>query len=273
MKRFLFILTISLSGVLNAQDYTWKAVSIDASRTGCVTPTIDNVKDAIGEFDGNTFVAPNGRRFAKSTATAKTARHILDAQPAMARVKEIVGYSPEMMEKAYPESTLSNWAVDIIMESVQKLSGKPVQMGILNFGGIRAAIPQGDVTLDDMQSIFPFKNYVVYLDIKGSELRKILEKMAQGHFQALGGVRVISENHQLVSAEIGGEPIDDDKVYGVASISFLLNGGDGLFLADAAQSVQHFDVTIIDAIMEFVQAEKVAGRPLTKKLDGRVIVR
>ena len=267
-------MAILLSASLGAQDYKWKAVKMDASRTGCVTPMTDNIKEAIGEFDGDTFVAPNGKRFGKKTATAKTARHILDAQPAMAKVKEVVGYAPKIMGKGFPEGELSNWAVDIIMSSAQELSGKQVHMGVLNFGGIRADIPQGDVTLDDMQSIFPFRNHVVYLEMKGSEVRKLLEDMAAGHFQVLGGVKVIAENRQLVSAEVGGAPIDDDKVYGVATISFLLKGGDGLALEDMSMSVQHFkEVDVIDAIMAFVRAEKAAGRPLTKELDGRVIVR
>ena len=274
MKKFLFILVILLSASLSAQDYKWKAVKMDASRTGCITPMTDNIKEAIGEFDGETFVAPNGKRFGKKSATAKTARHILDAQPTMAKVKEVVGYAPKMMGKGFPEGELSNWAIDIIMESVQELSGKPVHMGVLNFGGIKADIPQGDVTLDDMQSIFPFKNHVVYLEIKGSEVRKLLEDMAAGRFQVLGGVKVVAENRQLVSAEVGGAPIEDDKVYGVATISFLLNGGDGLALEDISMSVQHFkEVDVIDAVMAFVREEKAAGRPLTKELDGRVIVR
>jgi hypothetical protein len=110
--------------------------------------------------------------------------------------------------------------------------------------------------------------------MKGSEVRRLLEDMAAGRFQVLGGVKVVAENRQLVSAEVAGAPIDDDKVYGVATISFLLKGGDGLALEDISMSVQHFEeVDIIDAIMDFVRAEKAAGRPLTKELDGRVIVR
>ena len=50
--------------------------------------------------------------------------------------------------------------------------------------------------------------------------------------------------------------------------------GDGLALEDISMSVQNFtEVDVIDAIMEFVREEKAAGRPLTKELDGRVIVR
>lgn len=273
MKNYIFLLIILLSASLSAQTYSWKAVSMDGSRTGCTTPMADNVKQALGEVESGNYLAPNGKVFKKKSATAQTAQIVIEAQPVMARVKEVVGYSPEALGKGYPESKLSNWAVDIIMDQVQKVSGKPVHMGVLNFGGIRANMPQGDVILDDMQSMFPFKNHIVYLEMMGCEIRRILEHMAARRFQVLGGVRVVAEGGQLVSVEIDGAPLDDEKVYGVASISFLLRGGDGIALEESALTVQNFDVDIIDAIMNHVYAEKAAGRPLTAELDGRVIVR
>ena len=98
--------------------------------------------------------------------------------------------------------------------------------------------------------------------------------MAEGRFQVLGGVRVVAENGKLVSAEIGGEPLQDDKVYGLATISFLLSGGDGLTLEQNALSITVFDnVDIIDAVLEYVNAETAAGRPITYETDGRVVVK
>lgn len=273
MKKYIFIFALLLSATLNAQEYTWKAVKMDASRTGCITPMGDNLKEAIGVFEGGNYIAPNGKKFNKKSATAQVAQFVYDAQPVMAKVKEVVGYSPESLRKGYPESKLSNWSVDIIMEQTRKIAGKPVHMGILNFGGIRANMPEGDVILDDMKSMFPFKNQIVYLEMKGSEVRRLLEQMAATRFQVLGGVRVVAEGGTLVSAEVGGAPIDDEKIYGVASISFLLHGGDGLSLADSAMMVENLDVDIIEAIMAHVYAEKAAGRPLTAELDGRVTVR
>ena len=272
MKKLFIILAVLLSATLNAQEYNWKAVKMDASRTGCITPMGDNLKEAIGEFEDGTYTAPNGKVFKKKSATAQVAQLVYDAQPVMAKVKEIVGYSPEALRKGYPESKLSNWSVDIIMEQTQKIAGKPVHMGILNFGGIRANMPEGDVILDDMKSMFPFKNQIAYLKMKGSEVRKILEMMAETRFQVLGGVRVVAEGGKLVSAEVAGAPIDDDKVYGVASISFLLHGGDGLSLADFAITVNNLEVDIIDAVMAHVYAAKAASSPLTAELDGRVTI-
>jgi 2',3'-cyclic-nucleotide 2'-phosphodiesterase (5'-nucleotidase family) len=115
----------------------------------------------------------------------------------------------------YPESALSNWFIDILMARTEELAGRKVDVGIGNFGGIRIDMPQGDIILDDMLSMFPFKNQLVYVEHTGKQIRSILEEMAAGRFQVLGGVRVVAENGRLVSAEIAGEPIDDDKTYTV----------------------------------------------------------
>lgn len=275
MNKFIaFVLLSLLCFSAAAQDYTWRAVKMDGSRTGTASPSRDNVKESLGVYKAGKYTAPNGTVHGRRSATARTARIVLDAQPAMARVKDVIGYSPAVMEAYFPESALSNWFVDVLMAKVEKLSGKKVDIGIANFGGIRVDMPQGDIILDDMLSMFPFKNQLVYVEHTGKEIRNILESMAAGRFQVLGGVRVVADGGKLVSAEIGGEPIDDDRIYGLATISFLLSGGDGLTLEQNARSVTVYkDVDVIDAILEHVYAETAAGRPIEYKADGRVVVK
>jgi hypothetical protein len=59
---------------------------------------------------------------------------------------------------------------------------------------------------------------------------------------------------------VGGEPLQDDKVYGVATISFLLNGGDGLTLADGASNLQHYDIYVNEAILEHLATLNAEGK-------------
>ena len=275
MKKLAVIVAVALAALqVQAQEYRWKHSLMDGSRTGCEAPAKDNVDEALGTFKGGRYIAPNGKTYRKNSIVGRTARIVKDAQPAMARVKDVIGYSTNAMDVSYPESALSDWFVDIIMAKTEKLAGKKVDIGVVNFGGIRIDMPQGDIILDDMLSMFPFKNQLVYVEHTGKQIRTILEKMAADRFQVLGGVRVVAEGGKLLSAEIGGEPIDDDKVYGLATITFLLEGGDGLTLAENALSVTAFeDEDIIDAVLEFVYAETAAGRPIEYQTDGRVVIK
>lgn len=275
MRKLAVIVAVALAALqAQAQEYRWKHSLMDGSRTGCEAPAKDNVDEALGTFKGGRYIAPNGKTYRKNSIVGRTARIVKDAQPAMARVKDVIGYSTNAMDVSYPESALSDWFVDIIMAKTEKLAGKKVDIGVVNFGGIRIDMPQGDIILDDMLSMFPFKNQLVYVEHTGKQIRTILEKMAADRFQVLGGVRVVAEGGKLLSAEIGGEPIDDDKVYGLATITFLLEGGDGLTLAENALSVTAFEEEdIIDAVLEFVYAETAAGRPIEYKTDGRVVIK
>lgn len=274
MKKLIICpLLLAMALVASAQEYEWEAVELDGSLTGVVSPSKDNVAETTGYFEGRHYVAPNGTTFRKNSIVGKTARAVIDAQPAMARVKDVIGYSTEAMSATYPESALSNWFIDLLMAKTEKLAGRKVHIGVANFGGIRVDMPKGDIILDDMLSMFPFKNQLVYVEHTGKQIRAILEDMAANKFEVLGGVRIVAEGGRLVTAEIAGEPIDDDRIYGVATISFLLEGGDGLTLKENAVSVTSFpEVDIIDAVLEFVYAETAAGRPIEYKADGRVKV-
>ena len=60
----------------------------------------------------------------------------------------------------------------------------------------------------------------------------------------------------------------------MATISFLLEGGDGLALGHNALSVTVFEnEDIIDAVLEYVYGETAADRPIQYEADGRVVVK
>ncbi len=272
MKKFILVLTcLGLALGTFAQNYKWQRTAMDGSRTGVVSPSADNVKEALGEVKGKKYHAPSGKVY-KGT-TAEVAKLIIDAQSEMAAVKKVIGYSPAVMEKYGPESELSNFTVDVIMDRVGKEMGKKIDVGITNFGGIRVDMPKGDIIVDDIMSMFPFKNNIVYVEVKGSRLREVLEGMAAKRVEVLGGMKVVIENRKLVSVTIGGEPLKDDKIYSMATITFLLHGGDRLYLGEGMETVKELEVSIYDAMSEYIIAETAAGRPIVGKKDGRVVIK
>lgn len=265
VKAKVIILCLSLVAVSGyAQDYKWTSVSMDGSRTGCVSTSRDNVEEALGEImDDGTYKAPNGKKYRPGSAAADVASIVLAAQPRMSRVKTVIAYSEDEMNTAKHETPLSNWFVGIVMDKVSALSGRKVDVGICNFGGVRANMPEGDVMLDDILSMFPFKNNIVYLELSGSELRKIFETMAATRFQAIGGVEIVAEGGKIVRALIGGKPIEDDRLYGVATISFLLYGGDSLTLAENAVNMTIYDVLVVDVALEHIASLNAEGKNIT----------
>lgn len=273
-KLIVFLLCVgTLSGY--AQSYEWSCAEIDGSMTGCAAPDHENLPATLGLFlDNGDFRAPNGKVFKAGTSTADVAAVVAAAQPKMQKVKTVIAYSEdEMVASKSHETALSNWFVQIVTDKVAELSGKKIDVGICNHGGIRTDMPKGNVILDDILSMFPFKNNVVYLEHKGSELRKIFEAMAATYFQAIGGVEIVAEGGKLKKVLIGGEPLDDDRTYTVATISFLLYGGDSLTLAKNAENLKVYDVQIVEAVLEYIDALKAKGENIVAPKVTHVIVK
>lgn len=271
MKKILILVLALLPVVCGARDFKWTRVQVDGSRTGVTAATADNVPTALGTVSVWGYTAPNGVAF-RCGATPRVAKLLIDAQVQMADVKQVVGYAPEAMVRKQPECALSDWYVDELMRACAERAGKHVSVGITNFGGIRVDMPEGTVLKDDILSMFPFKNYLCYVELRGKEVRALLEQFAATSWQVVGGARCVVKDGKLVSALVDGKPIDDSAIYGVATISFLLNGGDDVFVARDAVSLEEYkDVNIIDVMLPYVLRLTEAGQPIEYKTDGRIV--
>lgn len=272
MKNYL-ILALALGLLAQpamAFGFKWKSVLSDGSRTGVTAPLADNVDKALGHFEGRTYVAPNGRRFPKRSSAAKAAKLMIEAQPAIADLKEVVGYCPEGMVRKGDEATLELWVVDMMMEATEKAAGKKVDIGIMNHGGIRVDMPQGDVLKDDIMSMLPFKNYLCYLTMSGENLISFFNSMAD-HMQIVGGAKVTLQDGKVKELLIGGQPVERGKTYGIATIDFLLDGGDDIFVARDADSLVQTDVMIFDAANAYLKAIASEGKMIEKEFENRVV--
>ena len=252
--------------------YDWEKFGIDGHRTGVTVPAADNIPQALGTIspDG-TYNAPNGRVF-KGGSTPEVASLLMEVQPGLAALKEVVAISPQGLSVYPPESPLSNFIVDNLARDVAEITGKKVDVGIVNFGGIRCNLPAGNVLLDDVVSMLPFKNYGTWLSVKGTDLRAFIEQLAAEGPQCVSGARVVVKDGKLESVLIGGKPLDDNKYYGVATIDFLLDGGDNIRLARNARQMIITDWKLGDLILADIRELKAAGKPLEYGMDGRFVV-
>lgn len=191
--------------------------------------------------------------------------------PQVAPLQEIIGYSEDEYDKGRPESGLSNFAADVIRAVAEKKTGEKVDIALTNFGGIRTSLPRGAVRVYDVFSIFPFDNYLVTFDIKGSDLRCFLTQMiARRRVEALSGVEIVITGNQAEKLDVAGAPIDDARTYKFATINFLMDGGDGVVLSDVAFNRLDTGIWIRDAIVEYLREQMQRGEKIVLNPDGRI---
>ena len=259
----------------SAPEISWQRVAMDGHRTGAQCVTAENVDTALGVFTDDGYTAPNGTVFPEDSPVPEIASALMDAQPRLSGLKVVVGHSARMMMnlRTDPDLPLGNLFADILRARGSKDFKVPMDFAVTNFGGIRCPMPEGAITLEDIQSMFPFKNYMCYVQMKGANLTKLLEQLAGTKaFQAVSGVRVKVKDHQLVEALIGGREIEPNKIYNVTTIDFLLDGGDRIAIGALAEKVVLTHTLLKDVMLDYVKECEAKGILVDGAADGRVVM-
>lgn len=253
-KSFLVIihLTIIISQVSFAQNttkfkYHYESVKMDSTFTEPVDLTmstyIENLRSQMGE-----------------------------------KLNVVIGQAAMDMPRYKPQSPLSNFLVDqLFIFGNQYFKQNNIQdsidLALINFGGIRASLNAGKITVENMYQIAPFDNYAVILYVKGSELRKMYKKFSEKENGALSHSQTIFQNGRIVSYTINGAPIDEQKTYRLITLDFLQNGGDGFLDGVVYEKVIYTGVLIRDVYTERITQLTSEGKKIEVKMDQRVIIK
>lgn len=187
----------------------------------------------------------------------------------------VVGTAEMSMDRFRPESLLSNLIADVLREAAVEVLGKPADMGLINIGGIRNSLTEGDITTENIYEILPFENSLCVLTMKGSAMKHLFENIAVRLGEGVSGIQLeISKDGKLLQASIAGKPVEDDRDYTVATIDYLADGNDGMTAFLQADKRECPDgATLRGLFMKYVEKQTVAGKKVTSRMEGRVVVK
>lgn len=100
-------------------------------------------------------------------------------------------------------------------------------MALVQSGGIRADLTDGDITLRDIYSVLPYENRIIPVRLPGRSIRRLIEKAVNdGAEAALAGVEVTSSDEGLI-IYVNGVRLDDSRDYTIALSEYVTSGGGG----------------------------------------------
>lgn len=172
---------------------------------------------------------------------------------------------------------------NLIADAIRAETGTDI--AIQNGGGIRADIDEGEVTVGEVLTVLPFGNTIATLKLNGADVLASLEtgvsrvggKGGTGRFPQVSGMRYQYDatkdpGSRIVKAEIMAAdgsfaPIDDAKMYSIATNNFMRTGGDGYVLFnDNAVEPYDYGRPLEEALIDYM----IANNPVTVELDGRI---
>ena len=180
----------------------------------------------------------------------------------------------------YGETALGNMITDANVWYFRTVYNQNIDFAFHNGGNMRADLPRGPITMEQILTVLPFENYLYIVDLKGSdviELFNFIATIPQGN----GGFPQFSkevrctidksagqEKGVVKDLTIGGLPVDPDKTYRLCTNDYTLAGGDGYVVMKKATDPFNTSLLLSYVVSEYIKNQKT----ITPYTDGRLTV-
>ena len=162
-------------------------------------------------------------------------------------------------------------------------AGVGADIGFANGGGIRAKkiyTPGTTLTRRDILTELPFGNVVVKLGLSGAQIWDALEngvsqaEKGAGRFPQVAGISFVwnpkaNAGSRIVSAKIGGQPLNKGRSYTVATNNYAASGGDGYKVFKKGKVIIDASgaTLLASMVMDYIKAKGT----VSPKVEGRIV--
>jgi 5'-nucleotidase len=184
------------------------------------------------------------------------------------------------------ESALGDLIADAQLADTSVVDGfSPPVIAFMNPGGIRAELtytasswgePAGDVTYEEAFTVQPFNNYLVSMDLKGSDIYALLTQQVTGGNASAKKTLQVSNGFTYTmspsgavpgSVKLDGVAIDNNATYRIVTNNFLSDGGDN-FPAFRNGTNKYFGGLDIDAFAAYLTAHNPYTPAVPTRISG-----
>ncbi len=185
----------------------------------------------------------------------------------LSQMDEVIGSNESEMRKNKPCAPMNNWMADILLDISRSKVSEHVDFAMQNYGGVRAGLSAGDVTVGKIYEIMPFDNALVLVTAKGGVVKKLFDRVADyGGWPISKNTSFRIDNNKAVDIIVDGEPFDMEKTYTFTLPDYVAQGNDDCpFLIGTSQ--KELGLLVRDAMIEWMRLKE---GPITPNLELRI---
>lgn len=190
---------------------------------------------------------------------------------------EVIGYNEAFMRSEKPESPLSNFVADLVLEAgvtflaESGISGSEV-MSVINVRGLRAPLLQGNVTMRNAFEVMPFENQMTLVKLNGMQLKRLFVHITKSQGDGISGAAFTMAGENAENITVGGKPVTDNTEYWVVTSDYLANGGDGYDVFQESEHILTADAKIRDLIIAHIKSLQINQQPIVADRRVRITV-
>jgi 5'-nucleotidase/UDP-sugar diphosphatase len=198
----------------------------------------------------------------------------VEALDATYNTDQVLGYAEEKLTR-YGSTGGDSMLGNFTAEAMRFYPGVETEIALTNTLGIRADIPPGDITLDDLYNSMPFDNSITTMFLSGREVQELLDYVSDRSTERgcssqaqIAGIQFDmvceADNPRAENILINGLPLDEDGTYELATNDYIAHGGSGFEVLE--RNTTQVDTGI--SIRDVVQAAFIQYQTLPRPEEG-----
>lgn len=189
----------------------------------------------------------------------------------------IIGQASQTLEKYTPESPLGNFSADVMYTAGLNYAKKQSDLDsnliknafcLLNFGGLRSSVNQGDISVGNVFELMPFDNTLTLVQIPAIEVNALLIYLKKVDGQPISGAKIDLKSNQM-SLEINGQEYDKESDVLIITSDYLAGGGDKMDFFKSGKKVWNSGILMRDIYIDFIKKNKNIG---SYPVEGRILL-
>ena len=188
------------------------------------------------------------------------------------KINEVLCYNPRLLDKKESEleSSLGNLLADVCFEAgdsiLNSVKGTGIDFAVFNFGGLRAPLQKGEVTIEDIFQLMPFENRLVIVELNPEQVKALVEYIVRQHqAHPISGIQLALSEGKDPEVWIGKKKWDPKRSYHVLTIDYLQHGGGNMTFLTDPEYLYVSDLKVRDALIGNFRKRDT----LESGLDGR----
>lgn len=186
-------------------------------------------------------------------------------------MNRLLARSAQVMEKGQPESRLGNFVADLCFDQITRGNNHKADFCVLNNGGLRRSLPEGEIRLGNVYELMPFDNTLVILELTGESTLKLLEYIARQGGVPVANLRMSIMDDVPRDVSVGGLPFDKRNHYRVLTSDYLAGGGDSMEMFIEAVNTVTTGIPVRDAIINHLEEIGHNNQSVIVETDGRIV--
>ncbi len=184
---------------------------------------------------------------------------------------------------------IGNFVADAIRVEASKMLKRPIVLAVTNNGGLRKnRVTAGEIRVSDIYELLPFENALVTVDLTGEQLTRLFQTLVAARDAQSGAVVTYRTKDDTKTEFASAELIQPSKkrrtqnttniktvrikpnaVYTIVTSDYLVNRGGDYAMLKEGVNVRPLNLTLRDAVLDYVRAETAAKRQIKSQLDNR----